>query len=366
MTAGNSRSQSASLLLRLAFPSRRLVLLLAIAIAIPLTLATAVAATPLSEYHQKIRQAVSMLGTMEQADEDEDDSAYERRRMETLASLRVLLREKDTVEWKDATVNIDNRWLHETLARYEKAEPAEREALLKDTAERLRAIGERLAEAEQPGAGLTSSKSEDHRKLTEILQRSEYGPKVDRGSALGRLLRRFLRWLVSFIPKFSSGVSPGRARIIGQGAQVFVVVLAVAVLGFVLSWFLPRFLRSKRPKKKERAQARILLGETLEPDRTAVDLIAEAEALARRGELRAAIRKGYIALLVELGDRKVISLAQHKTNHDYLRALREVEPLHRNVQQLTVSFERHWYGLAPASEADWQTFRSGYRQALSR
>src|SRR6185436_20617728 len=106
------------------------------------------------------------------------------------------------------------------------------------------------------------------------------------------------------------------------------------------------------------------LGETLEPDESAVDILAEAEALARRGELRAAIRKAYIALLVELGDRKILSLAQHKTNRDYLRAVREVEPLHSNVKQLTDSFERHWYGLIQATETDWLAFRSAYKQAL--
>ena len=92
--------------------------------------------------------------------------------------------------------------------------------------------------------------------------------------------------------------------------------------------------------------------------------MSEAEALARRGELRAAIRKAYIALLVELGERKIISLAQYKTNRDYLRAVREVEPLYGNVKQLTDSFERHWYGLAQAKETDWLAFRSAYKQAL--
>jgi hypothetical protein len=110
----------------------------------------------------------------------------------------------------------------------------------------------------------------------------------------------------------------------------------------------------------------IVLGEKLEPDQSAVDLLADAESLARRGELRAAIRKAYVALLVELGDRKVISLAQHKTNRDYLGAMRGLEPLYGNVKQLTDSFERHWYGFASATEADWLAFRTGYKRALSR
>ena len=108
---------------------------------------------------------------------------------------------------------------------------------------------------------------------------------------------------------------------------------------------------------------RVRLGERLEPEQTATDLLSEAEELARRGELRAAIRKAYIALLVELGDRKFISLAQHKTNRDYLNALRSVPQLHSRMRGLTDSFERHWYGFANATENDWQEFRTGYLAA---
>ena len=80
--------------------------------------------------------------------------------------------------------------------------------------------------------------------------------------------------------------------------------------------------------------------------------------------IRAAIRKAYIALLCELGDRKVISLAQHKTNRDYLSALRGRTRLHSTMRGLTNSFEQHWYGFVPAGENDWSDFRNGYQQAV--
>ena len=180
-----------------------------------------------------------------------------------------------------------------------------------------------------------------------------------------RLLDRFLKWLEALFPK-PKPMSPGRAGIFSQIAQIFVIVLALAVIAYVLKLFLPRMRRARRSKKKEKQTARIVLGETLRPDQSANDLLAEAEALARRGDLRAAIRKAYIALLVEMGDRKIISLAQHKTNYDYLRAVRGNQPLYGNVKQLTDSFERHWYGFASATETDWDAFRSIYHRALGR
>ena len=95
-------------------------------------------------------------------------------------------------------------------------------------------------------------------------------------------------------------------------------------------------------------------------------MLSEAEALARKGELRAAIRKGYIALLVELGDRNLITLAQHKTNRDYLNSVKNIPLLHSTMRGLTDSFEFHWYGFAPATENDWANFRSRYHKALQK
>ena len=119
-----------------------------------------------------------------------------------------------------------------------------------------------------------------------------------------------------------------------------------------------------RRKKKTKREARIVLGERLEADQTAADLLAQAEILAREGNLRAAIRKAYIALLCELGDRKIISLAQHKTNRDYLNSVRDKASLYASMRKLTSRFELHWYGFVPANENDWNEFRADYKATL--
>jgi hypothetical protein len=128
--------------------------------------------------------------------------------------------------------------------------------------------------------------------------------------------------------------------------------------------FAPRLVSARKQKAKGKPQPRIVLGERLEPEESAVDLLSEAEALARQGEVRAAIRKAYIALLVELGDRKIISLAQHKTNRDYLRSVSGVPSLYSKMAGLTDSFERHWYGFAHTTLDDWHHFRAAYKSAL--
>lgn len=330
-----------------------------------LALCQTVTAIPLSDYHKRIRQAVTALDTLALPDENESVTAYAARDAETIQGVRNLLPQTEKVESRGTSFNADNSWLHQELSKYASDHSLQRYDLLKRTTERLKSIEERIAELEQPASAATDSKAEQSRKLAEILRRPEYARAIKKESAVNTLLGRLVKWILSWLPK-PKPISAGGFGWLSRIAQWLVIALALGVLVFVAKLLAPRVLYARWPKKKRKAEARIVLGERLEPDQTARDLLSDAEALARRGELRAAIRKGYIALLVELGDRKIISLAQYKTNRDYLRAVREVEPLYRNVKQLTDSFERHWYGLAQATETDWLEFRSAYKQALSR
>jgi hypothetical protein len=95
-----------------------------------------------------------------------------------------------------------------------------------------------------------------------------------------------------------------------------------------------------------------------------MDLLGDADRLARDGDLRGAIRKGYIALLCDLSDRKIIGLAYNKTNRDYLRDVRSRRDLHPRMKTVTDAFERHWYGLQDSAEQDWARFREDYKEAI--
>jgi len=348
----------------LASATLRVAARLAFAAVVLLCFASAGYATPLSEYQKRVKQATTALETLANSDGAESVYSYQTRDAETVASVRTLLPKTETVEWNGESFAVDNSWLHVELDRYAADKTPERYDQLKRITMRLAAVEGRVAELQPPAPG-GATKEEENRKLAEILQRSEYARQVQQESAIARVIKRIAKWLRDWLPR-PKQVSPGRANVFSKIAQIVVIVVAVGVLAFVLKLFLPRMLSGRRAKKKEKAKARIVLGEQLEPDQSARDLLSEAEALARRGDLRAAIRKAYIALLVEMGDRKIISLAQYKTNRDYLRAVREIEPLYVNVKQLTDSFERHWYGLASATETDWVAFRSGYEKALIR
>jgi hypothetical protein len=334
------------------------------AISLLLSAAVAAHASSLNDYHKRIKQSVTALNTLAQSDETETTTAYYERTAQTIRQVQTLLPATETVEERGMVVKVDNAWLEQEFNRYKADGSSEQYNILLRITERLAAIDERLDELEKPPAGDAASKADNSARLAEILKRPEYRHQVQQ-NALKRLRDRLLRWLRDWLPQ-PKPMAPGSIGILARIAQWVVILLAVGVLGFVLKIFLPRAFSYRRPEKKRKEKARIVLGETLARDQSARDLLSEAEALARRGELRAAIRRAYIALLVELGERKIISLAQHKTNRDYLRAMRELEPLYGNVKQLTDSFELHWYGLAQADEKDWQAFLAAYEQALAR
>jgi hypothetical protein len=334
---------------------------LAIIVALFVFPATA-SAISLTDYQHKLKQAVTALDTLAQVDEHETEEQFKNRLLQTIDAVRIALPEHFTVEENGDVCQVDNSALHKTLEDLKSSSAEEQFKKIDEVKAMLQALEARIAERI---AATLSGETKDQAKsrLESILARPEYVTDPRRSNALIRLLEDFIRWIQSFFPK-SRGVSPGRADWLVFIVEVVVIGLAAAVLLYAAFNLLRRFRRVRGPKVRKKKEARIVLGERLEPEATSTDLLSQAEALVRNGDIRGAIRKAYIALLVELGDRKLISLAQYKTNRDYLNSVRSLPPLHSTMRGLTDVFERHWYGLEQATADDWQDFRAGYLAAL--
>jgi len=321
----------------------------------------------LEDYHKRLTTAKMSLDRLKSSYTG-SDMWPEQLIAQTIATVRDDLPAKETVVSNGLRVEVDNSWLHDELGVYEKMNHADQRSAgtLSGIIERLSALDERLTEIEKGKPANLADKDDNKARLAEILRRPEYEQKAEEGSALERMWISFLRWLFRILSKLfpqMKPLQPGSARAISGIAQVLVIAIALALIAYVAWKLLPRYLNIRSKKKKVKREARIVLGERLKPDQTATDLFAQAESLARSGDLRAAIRKAYIALLCELGDRKLISLAQHRTNRDYLNAVRETR-VYRFMHPLTISFENHWYGFVPVGENDWNEFRQGYQKAV--
>ena len=337
---------------------RRLLLLLAVVClgAVP------VIAIPLTDYHSSLKHIVEDLQSLLTKEENETDEHYESRFTQTIEVMREELPKTQSVELDKQTWTADNTSFHDTLDALQRATPEERAGRIAGTIESVSALDERVHDLES-AQEVPYDKNAANERLKGILSRPEYesGPKGQ--NALSRLLLDFIRWIQNLLPK-PAQLKPGGGTSVTLIVQVLVVGVGLLLILYVLRLLLIRARRPGAKRIRKKREPRIVLGERLEPEETASDLLSEAEALARRGDLRAAIRKGYIALLLELGDRKLITLAQYKTNRDYLRSVTSHPQLHSRMKNLTESFERHWYGFAQATPNDWQDFRSVYREAL--
>lgn len=338
--------------------------LVLLSIALMLISAVALHAATLADYASRVSRAITLIDEVQSAYEHESGRSSPQQLASTnLTLVQQQLPEKETVKLNGQTISVDNSWLYTALSEFEKSSNStERREVIARIAERLRAIKEHLQELEKATNTAATDKDSEKGRLAEILRRPEYLQTAPESSALENLLDRFLRWLNKLIPH-PKPIQPGRSRWISSLAQIVIVAICLGAIAMFIWRFGPRLMSGRR-KKKTKREARIVLGERLEADQTSADLLAQAEILAREGNLRAAIRKAYIALLCELGDRKLISLAQHKTNRDYLNSVRDRASLYASMRKLTSSFELHWYGFVPANEDDWNEFRADYKSTL--
>lgn len=337
-------------------------ILLALAL---LSCVSAVRAETISGYRAKIHNAKILTDNLIYGDDDAEDGKKNVER-ETLKSLRLALPPSERVEAKSVSVETQNKWFAEKLDAYEKEiDRAKRRQILIEVSERLGALEAKINELEKAESSVRT-KDEDKRKLAEILSREEYRkPEPPQENIIQRTWRRFKEWLDSKFPRTSPfSIPEGGLSSLSFLLQILVYLLVLGGIGFVLYKFVPLLSRKFGRSKKETKSERVVLGETLAADADSHTLFAEAENLAREGKLRAAIRKGYIALLCDLSDRKIIGLAKNKTNRDYLRDVRPRTEIFDDMKNLTTNFERNWYGFGTPEEKDWTDFRDKYRQVI--
>jgi hypothetical protein len=329
-------------------------------------------AKTLAEYREGVKSAGNFTEELldyvsDVLDEGEKDAEYERG---VLAELRKTLPVTEKIEWEGTSVETGNQWLEAKLKAFEEETKdwEKRRIILTEISERLSAIEKQIDQLEKPAlAAAERSKDEEKRKLGEILRREEYQkPAEQQESWFERMQKKVRDWFNEKFPRTNVPESTTRGlSSLSFGLQVLLYALVLGFIAFLIYRFAPFFADRFRRGKKEEKEERIILGEKLAANEDAQTLFDEAEAMAHSGNLRGAIRKGYIALLCELSDRKLIGLAQHKTNRDYLRDVRKKGELYQNMNGLTVSFERHWYGFDDANEADWNEFKQIYQKTIS-
>jgi hypothetical protein len=325
-------------------------------------------AASLHDYRSRVESAQKQLDEIADILRDGNhrsgDNAYVG---QAVAEIRRSLPKSEKVEFQGTYVNTINLWLHDQLDALQREYQQQKQLEIVSTiSERLSAIATEIRDLEAVTAS-GRTKDEDKQKLAEILRREEFQkPQEKEESVFQRWMREFLEWLrekfprANIDPQVPTGLGP-----LSVVLQFIVYALVIALVGFLIYKFAPVIIARFAKREKSENKSRVILGEHIEASASASDLFSEAETLARSGDLRGAIRKGYIALLCDLADKKVIGLARHKTNRDYLRDVYKRSSLFAHMKRATGSFERHWYGFRSPSSDDWDEFREQYRAAVN-
>jgi len=324
--------------------------------------AATAAASTLDDYKQRLDAASDDVLATRAAEDQHDRVSAEH----LLGEITKNIPATERVEWPGGNVETDNSWINIAIEGYRlETARVKRWEILDGIRERLMAESQAVAEL-QHGIAQDSTKDSEKQKLAEILGRPEYQPpKAADESLFQKWWREFWDWIDSLFPKPQIAPSTGSGfeslRVV---LQVLIFAAVAGLLGFILWRFLP-FFRARFGKREKRGRGdRVILGEIVGADENASDIFAEAERLAREGDIRGAIRKGYIAVLCELGDRRLVRLARHKTNRDYLRDAKRSPQVFEGLSGLTDNFERNWYGIRGAVPEDWEAFKDGYDRTL--
>ncbi len=327
---------------------------------------SAAPAKTLKEYSENITHLKEDFSSIISSRESEEDlSNFER---DVIAEVPGLLPERDKIEFREKTIDIDNTWIRKKVVDYknETTNLERKKLLLTEIYEHLDAIELKIKELESSSEE-SLAKDESKQKLKEILLREEFQSRTDEETFLQRMWRIIKEWIYGLFPEAKPiPKSPGAFGSVVYVLQIILYILVFAVIAFLIYKFAPFLLARFRKRGEESETERIIMGEKISYDEDSRSLFSDAERLAAAGDLKAAIRKGYIALLFELAERKVLGLAHYKTNRDYLRDVRKLKELHHNMNGLTLNYERHWYGFEKAEQEDWESFKSGYKKALSK
>lgn len=332
-----------------------------------LALALVVLASPPTskeDYLRRVTSATDRVSQLISALGDDNLAPGQREEIAKIyRELSELLPPKETIDINGIAVEVDNRWFGQSLAQ------TQTEANVAAKLQILGGINSRLKELilalDKTASERQFSKDEQKQRLAEILRRPEFRKPQEREPNVGeQFIKWFIDWLERIFPSPSPGAQPFSIGRLPDFVRTLIIALLVIAGGYLIYRIVKALLPEKLENDSEASSIKIILGEQIAEGRDAESLFREAEQIANAGDVRGAIRKTYIGLLLGLGSRRTISLAKYKTNRDYLRELKRAPALFGPAEEVTQRFENVWYGERSVAISDWEEFRDCCRTIL--
>ena len=152
----------------------------------------------------------------------------------------------------------------------------------------------------------------------------------------------------------SSYRSPRRSGSWNAGGfiRIFLVLLAIGLLIFVILSLRGETNIFKGDRKIRRKSGNITLRE-IEDNLESIDLRTPIQRAVDQQDFRLAVRLYYLKCIQSLSDKRIIRWKRDKTNGEYLREMPPGE-LRARFAELTLVFERLWYGEQALNDAQFQ------------
>lgn len=291
----------------------------------------------LAEYRTELAHAVEQL---QAATEEEIDA--------TVQTLRIHFEEIEQVQFENGEIVTLDSILGEEIA------PTDTPLIEEDetwTDVRVRILARLQAAITQIDASATDNTAARLAILDEVLARSEFNTPIS-------LWERFWQWLGKLLEKIlpeSRGQGGGWLLALLRILPWAITIIAVAAILWLLTYWLQRILRNF----VHDARAAELEGDEDLP-RTAAEARQQAHEAAQSGLYRAAVRRLYLAAILQLAENDLITYERSLTNLEVLQLIPTTSPIRPHLEPVVNTFDEVWYGI---HEPDRATFNA-YEQEI--
>ncbi|MDO8916137.1 MAG: DUF4129 domain-containing protein [Coriobacteriia bacterium] len=331
------------------FAARVLAGALALAVATPSVALGAI--STVVDYRDRVTRAAKLVASAEASAPDRATA------LALASSVRALLPAREQVREQTRTVDVSDATLASLLGDLESATSSG------DRATAVRRIGRHLATLRRSTGAVGATVRSDPAALRRLLSEVRTGPVTAESTLVQDLIDRVLRAIEQWFALMGS-TSEGATRL----RAVWYAVLAVfAGLAFYVAWRGVRawrraVVRGERHGVVSPAPAVVEAAEGLPPDAGAF-----ADALARQGRRREAVRALFGGAARSLGERGVLARTHtaSRTNAELLAEVRVAAPgVEPPLRALSDAFELAWYGHAEPGEHGFIAARAFYDDAL--
>lgn len=225
----------------------------------------------------------------------------------------------------------------------------------KETAQEIKILTEKLVQrlkvAQQELLLLgyqVKNEDEVKKNLANILNKSRFQEKEDQDEGWWKQrMKKIQRWLSENF---------GSLKKLWNWA---LVLLLLAVLGYVANKAAKYIGNSRDAAEIQQAQGLL----QADDPRTSKELAEKAAQFEKEKNFRLAIRYYYIAIIVLLEERQILSYQPFYTNWEYHRHLIKIGYTDTALEYLTRMFDRTWYGYYNVNPEEYQQFLIAYEQS---